>query len=64
MTELKKLEKELSRLYEAEERLLNFLIYNPENRDEAVKKIFEVSELILQMNRIISEIKKNSKTDD
>ena len=64
MTELKKLEKELSRLYEAEERLLNFLIYNPEHRDEAVKKIFEVSELILQMNRIISEIKKNSKTDD
>ena len=64
MTQIKKLEEELQRLLEAEERLLDFLIYNPEHKDEAVKKIFEVSELILQIRRIISELKKNPDRGD
>ena len=62
--DLKSLKKELKRLEHAEERLLDFLIHNPEHKEEAVKKIFEVSELILQMKRIIDEIKKNSNSGD
>ena len=64
MTELKKLKSELTRLLRAEEQLLDFLIHNPEHKEEAVKKIFEVSELILQMRRIIDELKKNSNSGD
>jgi len=64
MPQLQKLKKELKRLLEAEEQLLDFLIHHPEHKEDAVKKIFEVSGLILQMREIISEINKNSKTDD
>ena len=64
MEDMKKLKKELNRLIDAEERLLDFLIHNPEHKEEAVKKIFEVSSLIVQMTNIIAELKKNPKTDD
>ena len=61
---IKDLKKELKRLKEAEEKLLYFLIQYPEHRDEAVQKIFEVCSLIVDMERIIKEMKKNPKTDD
>ena len=64
MDQLTKLKKELERLLNAEERLLDFLIYNPEHKEEAVKKIFEVSELILHMKRIIAEIEKDLDSGD
>ena len=59
MDQISKLNKELKKLIDAEERLLDFLIFNPEHTSEAVKKIFEVSELILQMKRLILELKKD-----
>tara|TARA_R100000734_G_C3316502_1_gene109046 strand:- start:651 stop:845 length:195 start_codon:yes stop_codon:yes gene_type:complete len=64
MDQLTKLKKELKRLLGAEEKLLDFLIYNPDYKEEAVKKIFEVSELILQMKRIIAEIEKDLDSGD
>ena len=64
MDQLTKLKKELKRLLGAEEKLLDFLIYNPDYKKEAVKKIFEVSELILQMKRIIAEIEKDLDSGD
>ena len=59
--DLKSLEKELKRLEEAEERLLDFLIHHPEHQKEAVSKIFEVSSLIISMQKIIEETKKQSR---
>ncbi len=61
---IEQLRKELKILLETEERLLNFLIHNPEHTKEAVEKVFEVSSLILQMRNIIEEMKKQSKSDD
>ena len=61
---LKGLQKELNRLQETEERLLDFLIHHPEHQKEAVEKIFEVSSLIVQMKNIIEEMKKQSNSDD
>ena len=61
---IKDLKKELKRLKEAEEKLLAFLIQYPEHRKAAVQKIFEVCSLIVDMERIIKEMKKNPKTDD
>lgn len=59
--DLKSLKKELKRLEEAEERLLDFLIHHPEHQKEAVSKIFEVSSLIISMQKIIEETKKQSR---
>lgn len=59
--DLKNLEKELKRLEEAEERLLDFLIHHPEHQREAVEKIFEVSSLIMSMKKIIEEAKRQSR---
>ena len=61
---LKTLRKELERLQDAEERLLDFLIHNPEHQQDAVNKILEVASLILKMKNIILEMEKNSKTGD
>ena len=61
---LKGLQKELKKLEDTEERLLDFLIDHPEHQKEAVEKIFEVSSLILQMKEIIKEMEKGSNSDD
>lgn len=61
---LKELKRELNRLYMAEEKLLDFLMYTPEHQKETVKKIFEVASLIISMEKIIKETERNSKTDD
>jgi hypothetical protein len=58
------LKKELKMLIETEERLMRFLMQHPEHCKEAVEKIFEVCSLIVSMQRIIKEMKKNPKTDD
>ena len=55
--DLKLLRKELRRLESVESRLLNFLIEEPDHAQIAVKKIFEVADLIVSLKKIIKTIK-------
>ena len=56
---LENLKKELKKLESAESRLLVFLLEEPEHAHIAVKKIFEVAELIVSLKHIIQTIKED-----
>jgi len=61
MSDIKELKKELKRLYSVEEKLLEFIATEEDHIKIAINQLFEVAELIFQMNVIIEKSKKEDK---
>lgn len=60
MSDIKELKKELKRLYSVEEKLLEFIATEEDHIKIAINQLFEVAELIFQMNVIIENQKRRT----